>query len=144
MSGVRGLAIYAAVLAASLALFYWAPQLDLFISGLFYSPPHGFPLAEWPPLHGFTAAIRWITWAILLVALAGAVWLRMMGRPLWRLDRNALIFLVAALAIGPGIVVNTVLKDHWGRARPYQIEEFGGARQFTAAPLPADQCARNC
>ena len=63
---------------------------------------------------------------------------------MWRFDRNALIFLVAALAIGPGILVNTVLKDHWGRARPFQIEAFGGTRQFTPAPVPADQCARNC
>ena len=142
--GMKGLAIYAAVLVASLTLFWFAPGIDLFVSGLFYDPQHGFTLAAWPPLREFTASIRWITWAILLVAAAGAVWLRLAGRPLWRLDRNALIFLVAALAIGPGILVNTVLKDHWGRARPYQIEAFGGSHQFTPAPLPADQCSRNC
>jgi lipid A 4'-phosphatase len=143
-AGIKGFAIYGGALAASLVLFYWVPQVDLFVSGLFYDPVHGFTLASWPPLQDFTRSIRWITWAILLVALAGAIWLRLLGRPLWRLDRNALIFLVAALAIGPGILVNTVLKDHWGRARPYQIEAFGGERQFTPAPLPADQCGRNC
>jgi lipid A 4'-phosphatase len=140
----RGFAIYGAVLTASLALFYLVPQADLLVSGLFYDPAHGFTLAEWRPVTGLTASIRWITWAILLVALVGAIWLRLVGRPLWRFDRNALIFLVAALAIGPGILVNTVLKDHWGRARPYQIEAFGGPHQFTPAPLPADQCDRNC
>lgn len=139
-----GFAIYGAALAASLALFYWVPQADLLVSGLFYDPVHGFALATWPPVRDLTASIRWITWAILLVALAGAVWLRFVGRSLWRFNRNALIFLVAALAIGPGILVNTVLKDHWGRARPYQIEAFGGQHQFTPAPLPADQCGRNC
>jgi lipid A 4'-phosphatase len=141
---MRGIAIYLAVLAASLALFWLVPGIDLFVSRLFYSPQHGFPLAAWPPLHALEGAIRWITWAILLIALIGALWLRFVGRRLWRLDRNALIFLVAALAIGPGILVNTVLKDHWGRARPYQVEQFGGAHQFTPAPLPADQCDRNC
>ncbi|HXC30816.1 MAG TPA: phosphatase PAP2 family protein [Stellaceae bacterium] len=140
----QGFAVYGAVLAVSLALFYWAPQVDLFVSGLFFSPTHGFTLAEWPPIKEFTRSIRWIAWAILLIALAGAVWLRLMRQPLWRFDRNALIFLVAALAIGPGILVNTVLKDHWGRARPYQIEAFGGQHEFTAAPLPANQCDRNC
>ena len=139
-----GFAIYGAALAASLALFYWVPQADLLVSGLFYDPVHGFALATWPPVRDFTASIRWITWAILLVALAGAVWLRFVGWPLWRFNRNALIFLVAALAIGPGILVNTVFKEHWGRARPYQIEAFGGQHQFTPAPLPADQCERNC
>jgi membrane-associated phospholipid phosphatase len=63
---------------------------------------------------------------------------------LWRLDRKALIFVVAATALGPGVIANTVLKDHWGRARPSQVPEFGGARQYTAAPLPAAQCERNC
>jgi lipid A 4'-phosphatase len=142
--GIKGFAIYGAALLASLALFYWLPQVDLFVSGLFYDPVRGFTLASWPPLQDFTRSIRWIAWAILLVVLAGAAWLRLVRRPLWRFDRDALIFLVAALAIGPGILVNTVLKDHWGRARPYQIEAFGGERQFTPAPLLADQCNRNC
>ena len=140
----RGFAIYAAVLAASLALFWLMPGIDLWVSGLFYDPQHGFWLAAWPPVQAVTASIRWVTWAILLVAAGGAVWLRLTGRPLWRFDRNALIFIVAALTIGPGILVNTVLKDHWGRARPYQVEQFAGTHQFTPAPLPADQCTRNC
>ena len=48
------------------------------------------------------------------------------------------------MALGPGLLANVVLKDHWGRARPTQIEAFGGTRQFTPAPLPASQCTRNC
>ena len=144
MSGIKGVAIYGTVAVASLALFWFVPGIDLFVSGVFYDPQHGFWLAASPPVRLITASIRWITWAILLVALVGAIWLRVSGRPLWRLDRNAVIFVVATLAIGPGILVNTVLKDHWGRARPYQVEEFGGAHQFTPAPVIAEQCTRNC
>jgi lipid A 4'-phosphatase len=135
---------YAAVLAGSVVLFYFVPGVDLFVSSLFYDPQQGFWLAAWPPMAVVNGSIRWVTWAILAVVLAGAVWLRLRGRPLWLLDRKALIFLVAALVIGPGILVNSVLKDHWGRARPFQTSEFGGPRSFTAAPLPADQCTRNC
>lgn len=141
---MKGPAVYGALLALSLGLFWLAPGIDLFVSVLFYDPQHGFTLAAWPPLIELEGLVPLVTGAILVVALAGAVWLRVAGRPLWRLDRNALIFIVAALAIGPGIVANTVLKDHWGRARPYQVAQFGGTKQFTAAPLPADQCARNC
>jgi lipid A 4'-phosphatase len=141
---MRGMYVYGAVLVLSLALFLWVPGIDLFVSGLFYDPQHGFALAAWRPLADLEGLVRWITWAILAVLLAGAVWLRLVGRPLWRFDRKALIFLLAALTIGPGIVVNTVLKDHWGRARPYQVSEFGGAQTFTAAPMPADQCDKNC
>src|SRR5207245_414595 len=65
-------------------------------------------------------------------------------KALWRLDRKELIFVTVATVLGPGLIANTVLKDHWGRARPYQVAEFGGERQFTPAPLPAAQCERNC
>ena len=30
-----------------------------------------------------------------------------------------------------------LLKYGFGRARPYQVEAFGGPREFTPAPLPA-------
>ena len=141
---MKGFVIYSVVFVLSVALFALAPSIDLFFSGLFYDPQHGFVLAAWTPLVELEKLVRWITVAILAVVAGGALWLRLVGRPLWRLDRNALIFLLAALVVGPGIVANTILKDHWGRARPYQIEAFGGDKQFTAAPVPADQCARNC
>jgi lipid A 4'-phosphatase len=143
-AGVKGLAVYGGVLALSLALFLLAPGIDTAVSWVFYNPQSGFPLASWPPLIMLEGSIRWIAWGIVLVVAIGALWLWLTGKPLWRLDRNALIFIVVATALGPGIIVNTVLKDHWGRARPSQIEAFGGAKQFTPAPLPADQCSRNC
>jgi lipid A 4'-phosphatase len=141
---MKWIAVYGATVAASLALFLLFPGVDPSFSALFYEAGHGFPLAEAPLLRGLEGSIAWFTWAIFGIAALGALWLALCGRPLWRLDRNALIFIVTTTAIGPGLIVNTMLKDHWGRARPYQIEEFGGTQHFTAAPLPADQCTRNC
>jgi len=37
----------------------------------------------------------------------------------------ALLFLLT-LAIGPGLIVHGVFKEHWGRPRPHDIIEFGG------------------
>ena len=125
-------------------LFLFVPGLDLAATGLFYVPGEGFPLAEWPPLAALENTVPWITRLIVATAAIGAVWLALIGRPLWRLDRKALVFIVAATALGPGLIANTVLKDHWGRARPHQTDSFGGTRQFTPAPLPAAQCERNC
>ncbi|HZT88579.1 MAG TPA: phosphatase PAP2 family protein [Stellaceae bacterium] len=141
---MKGVAVYAGVTLAVVALFLLAPQLDLWISGLFYEPQHGFFLNQWGPVADIAATVPWLVRAVLALAAGAALWLALAGRPLWRLDRKALVFLVAALALGPGIVTNTILKDHWGRARPVQIEAFGGAGQFTPAPLPANQCAHNC
>ena len=125
-------------------LFLLFPVIDLSATGLFYVPGEGFPLAHWTPLVSIETAIPWVTRIIALIVVAGAVWLALIGRPLWRLDRKALVFLIAATALGPGLIANTVLKDNWGRARPHQTDSFGGTRQFTPAPLPAAQCERNC
>jgi lipid A 4'-phosphatase len=50
-----------------------------------------------------------------------------------------LAFLLLLLALVPGLVVNQVLKEHWGRARPVQLEQFGGSKQFTPAFVLSDQ-----
>ena len=136
--------VWLALLLAASALFLLAPGIDLAVSGWFYEPQQGFALAGWPPARLLDRAIPWLTGAILILCAAAALYLWRAGRPLWRLDRKALAFIVAALALGPGLVANTVLKDHWGRARPAQIAAFGGGREFTAAPLPAAQCTKNC
>jgi len=126
------------------ALFLLMPGIDLATSHLFYDGARGFFLAGWLPLRAVEGSVPWIVRLMIALAVIAAGWLIVARRPLWRLDRKALIFLVAATALGPGLIANTVLKDHWGRARPAQVAEFGGARQYTAAPLPAAQCERNC
>lgn len=68
--------------------------------------------------------------------LAGRAWLG--------LDRKAIAFLLLVAVAAPVVLVNGILKEHWGRARPSQTEGLGGTRQFTPPFVPADQCARNC
>ncbi len=135
---------YGGLCALVAALFLAAPGIDLVASQLFYDGAQGFYLADWAPVWVIEGTVPWIVRTMIVLAVIAAAWLVLLRRPLWRLDRKTLMFLVAAVALGPGLIVNTVLKDHWGRARPSQVAEFGGARQFTAAPLPAAQCERNC
>ncbi len=40
------------------------------------------------------------------------------------------IFLILALLIGPGFIINSVLKVHWGKPRPSEIQEFGGRWEY--------------
>jgi len=120
------------VVNGALVLF---PAVDLWSSGLFYRPGAGFYLAQWPPFAAVRAAMPY---AVALLALAAAVLACVPGR------RRAGIFLLLALALGPGLVVNSLFKDHWGRARPAQVTEFGGDKRFTPAFAPSDQCRSNC
>jgi lipid A 4'-phosphatase len=135
--------VCAALSGAALA-FLLIPQIDLSVSGLFYASGSGFWLKHRLPIELLHRSIPWLVCGIAVVVAAGALWLLLFERPLWRLDRKALCFLALSTALGPGLVVNTLFKDHWGRARPVQIEAFGGTRHFTPAPLPAHECAENC
>lgn len=44
--------------------------------------------------------------------------------------RKVGLFLVIFMALGPGLVVNVVFKDHWGRPRPIDTMNFGGTEVF--------------
>jgi lipid A 4'-phosphatase len=57
---------------------------------------------------------------------------------------RAALFLVITLAVGPGLITNTLLKDHWGRPRPIDITEFGGNGQFIPWWDPRGDCPNNC
>lgn len=44
--------------------------------------------------------------------------------------RPALLTLIITLLIGPGLIINGIFKEYWGRPRPKQIVEFGGKHIF--------------
>jgi lipid A 4'-phosphatase len=120
------------------------PVIDLWASGLFYRHGAGFFLADW---WGFRAAhdgLPYVVTAFILSVTTALGLALLRRRTVLGLEGKAAVFLLLALALGPGVTVNTIFKDHWGRARPVQITEFGGDKKFTRTFVPADQCARNC
>ncbi len=128
--------LLAATLAVS-ALFTAFPQIDIAVSALFYRG--SFWLYEIP-------AFKTLRFGLLLFMFAFAFWV--LGAFLWALIRRrplrALGYSVAVILTGPLLLVNTVLKDNWGRARPIDITVFGGDKLFTPAYLFSNQCDVNC
>jgi lipid A 4'-phosphatase len=129
--------------AVLLALPVLWPQADLLASGLFYrAGAGGFFLAgnialsdlHWLAYDG--ARILGAAFAILAVA----AWAR---RKNFLLPAKAWAFLFLALLVGPGLVANVGFKDHWGRARPREIVEFGGSETFSPALAPQVEKARS-
>jgi lipid A 4'-phosphatase len=120
------------------------PQVDLWFSGVFYRPGSGFFLANAAPVRFLFGSAGFIAWALGLFTVAAAARHYFGQRTLLGCDARAAIYLALALALGPGLLVNGILKEHWGRARPSQVIEFGGDKQFTPALVPAHQCERNC
>ena len=130
--------------AAAIVLLTAFPGIDIWFSGLFYRSGSGFFLADRQPVRLLFRSAPYITGALVLFAVAAGASHYFGRRALLGCDARAALYLVLALALGPGLLVNTILKDHWGRARPSQIVEFGGDKQFTPALVPANQCDRNC
>lgn len=44
--------------------------------------------------------------------------------------RRYFLLIILTLIIGPGLLINAVFKDHWGRPRPRQVQQFGGNWEF--------------
>ncbi|OYV32800.1 MAG: hypothetical protein B7Z80_25880 [Rhodospirillales bacterium 20-64-7] len=126
---------------AGLTFALW-PGLDLATSRLFFVG--GRFIGEGPPGN----AARFVGWflpaCVLIGALAG--WLaRLAGirAPSLPQTRTAL-YLALTMALGPGLLVNVVLKDHWHRPRPVQVTQFGGHFTFRPWDRLDGACVRNC
>lgn len=134
-----------AVLAVcSTLLFELWPELDLAISRWFHAGMGRFPADESDWVRVVYGAVPWMGRALFLASLSALV-LAGLGR--WRLSRRWVRRAAACalcMLMGVGIVVHGVLKDHWGRARPVEVAEFGGAQGFTPALQQARSCRTNC
>lgn len=131
---IRNVTIFLVAFVATIGILIGWPAIDLASSRAFYTPASGFSHSA--ILGAIHADLHYFVIAIIVLAVAALV--------AWKRRRRAALYLLLALALGPGLVVNTVFKDHWGRARPTQIVEFGGTQKFTPVFVPADQCTTNC
>lgn len=129
------------------ALFMVAAPIDIRVAGWFFDPADGtfFRTGHHPLLDFVRKGLPPLLFAIVLYLefmwLAG---LALKERLIPGLDWRRAAYLLGSLAVGPGLVVNSLLKDNWGRARPSQIEAFGGDAAFTPAFWIAEACDRNC
>lgn len=143
----RPCAVTVAVLAVTLAasiLFVTVPRIDLWVSAVFHAPGDGFPAASNAVLRGLRRSSTWVMGGVLLAVLIAAfgpsAWSSGWGRG----RRRRGLCMLAAFALGPGLLVNGVLKGVWGRARPINIEAFGGDAPFSAAWAFSEGCFSNC
>lgn len=50
--------------------------------------------------------------------------------------RMLMVFSIVALILGPGVLVNAVFKEYYGRPRPVQTTEFGGDMEYLYWGVP--------
>jgi lipid A 4'-phosphatase len=129
-------AVVLALLTLATIVLFATTDLDLVTIRPFYHPEFAGP---WPDANEplwllFYRSAPWITGSLAVAGvsllIAGVVREKSRGLRLYG------AFILLCVMLGPGLVINLVLKDHWGRARPRQLVEFGGSSEYSQPLVP--------
>lgn len=120
-----------------LTLPFWLSDLDIQAASYFYHPEH--PENVWPDENQglwvfFYKAIPISVNILLLGSLVVMAWSG--SRPNAKRIRRMALFVLFSILLGPGLVVNGIFKDHYGRPRPRQIEQFQGHLVYQPPGMP--------
>lgn len=118
-------------------LFILFPQIDIYTSSLFYK--NGFYLKGSLYETFFYKSVPIVVASLAVGSIALFLYNFITKKNILNLGPRTILYIVLVLALAPGLIVNTTLKQHWGRARPNQIKEFGGDKTFTPAFILSDQ-----
>ncbi len=137
------LVLVALYLVAVSALFLAFPAIDLWAAGLFHTDA-GFPATQIARLVALRQLGDQLVILVLIVLAASLI-----GKIVWperpiAIRPRSTAYMLASLALGPGLVVNAILKTFSGRPRPYQTDLFGGAWPFEPAWHFGGACLSNC
>jgi lipid A 4'-phosphatase len=127
-------ALWLAATALLTAALFANGSLDVAAARWFYQPAAAdhWPLARQLPWSLLYRAASWLTAGLVVLGLAA------LGAGLVRrrraLTRSATVLLLAVV-IGPGLLDNTLFKDHWQHPRPRELIELGGAWHYVPTPL---------
>ena len=131
-----GLLIALAIAAITGVVFGLYPDLDLRIARFFYSfedvTHNKFAFRIYPPVLWARDIGLWIGTLLVTPAVVSLVIKLVLPRRKLLISGRAIVFLMATMALAPGLLVNVVLKDHWGRSRPIDVTQFGGSERFVA------------
>ena len=119
-------------------LFILFPEIDLYVSNLFFD-------GTFFTLRGtffevfFFKSVEVITTFMIATYLLIIIYYLFTKKILFNFSKKAVIYIFLVLSIAPGLVVNSILKEHFGRARPVDVTQFNGYKEFTPAFIPSNQ-----
>ena len=121
-------------------------SLDIYLSSLFYGADEKFTLQSY---YTITIFVRQVVLPIIILYL-----LLLPGLGLFfyfkkfffgfNLKNKDVLFIFSTVLFNLIIVVNVILKNTWGRARPNDILQLGGNQIFTPWYQISDSCITNC
>lgn len=120
------------------------PALDLWASAIFYDAVAMTWVRRTDLMQFARSGVPPLIIGVLLFVIILSVAGRIGNQVFWDITGRKAGILIASLILGPGLIVESVLKSFSGRARPRDVMPFGGDDPFTPALRLADACDRNC
>lgn len=140
----RPLLTLSLLLVLSTVIFLVLPGLDLAFSRQFFQGDMGFVEARRPVPQALREFSGYVTVAVIAACLAGLLAPAIAGWRRFGLKPSDALYVLTVYVVGPGLVVNGLFKNLFGRARPREIVEFGGGDQFTSIWTIMGDCTSNC
>jgi lipid A 4'-phosphatase len=143
-----GLIVALAVAIVTGVAFGVYPDLDLRVARHFYAVEDAshntFALRIYPPVMMARNLGLWVGTVLVIPAVLALLVKLILPRRKLFIPGRAVVFLISTMILAPGLLVNVLLKDHWGRPRPIDVTQFGGQDQFVAWWDPRGRCPSNC
>jgi len=76
--------------------------------------------------------------ALIMVFAATLVWAASHLTRRWHACRRPCLIMALTVLLGPGLLVNVLIKPYWGRPRPLHVQAFGGQQPYRAWWQPSD------
>jgi membrane-associated PAP2 superfamily phosphatase len=143
-----GLIVALGIAVVAGLIFGIYPDLDLRVARHFFLNAdlgsNVFPWRYYPPLMQARDFGLRVSAVLVAPAIVALVLKLILPHRKMLISGRAVLFLIATMVIGPGLLVNLGLKDHWGRPRPIDVTQFGGDQHFVAWWDPRGDCPKNC
>jgi lipid A 4'-phosphatase len=137
-----GLLLLGVTILAS-ALFLIAPRLDIAVGQTMLRADGHFLLYYERNSYLFHLALQYAAPIILAFCVVAVIAWRL-RRPISGITAWQALYVALVLAIGPGLLINSVLKDNSHRPRPASVQEFGGPEPYAPPFDFAGVCDVNC
>ena len=127
-------------------IFFLFPNLDITVSGLFFGQDGSFIASEADWFIYLIRKMMMPLFALLIffIPLAAVVKQIKFKEKILDIPVRDWTYLFTCLILGTGVVVNSIFKNLWGRARPNDTIQFGGEEPFTIPWLNVNYCDTNC
>lgn len=140
--GLRRTRVLLAGFLVSSIVFVTYPHVDLRVAGLFYDGGFYMATQTWTQL--LHTSVTWFIVASVASIIGIYLFNRFARKNLFGIDGRKLVYMLLVLALGAGLIVNGLLKEEFGRARPRDVQDFGGTLHFTPAFVITSECSHNC